>query len=77
MQRHLSWKSRHEPNFLSVGRTDQVHFGLGWPPYAVLNWPDANGSWHMFRIGFRYDVNWHGYIFPTMALKRVRRPLRY
>lgn len=31
----------------------------------------------MFRVGFRYDRNWHGYIFPTAAWKVVATPLEY
>ncbi len=77
LQRHLSWKSNHEPSFIMFGPPDRTHVGVGWPPYLVVNWPGRHGRWSMFRIGFRYDRNWHGYIFPTMALKHVRGPLRY
>jgi hypothetical protein len=76
-QRHLSWKSEHEPRFVLVGNPERTNVGLAWPPYLVYNSPDGNGRWHMFRIGFRYDHNWRGYIFPTVALKRVSHPLRY
>lgn len=76
-QRHLSWKSKHKPDFLLIGNSKGTSIGVAWPPYFVFNLPDGNGHWHMFRIGFRYDRNWGGYIFPTIALKVVSKPLRY
>lgn len=76
-QRHLSWKSVHRPHFLLIGREQGTSLGLAWPPYLVYNSPDGDGRWRLFRIGFRYDRNWRGYIFPTMAWKRVSNPLRY
>lgn len=76
-QQHLSWKSDHKPDFLLIGNPKGTSIGLAWPPYFVFNSPAGNGQWDMFRIGFRYDRNWHGYIFPTIALKLVSKPLRY
>ena len=76
-QRQLSWKSDHEPWFVLLGRPQRAHLGLAWPPYLVVNWPDDQGRWRVFRIGFRYDRTWRGYIFPTLALKRLPEPLRY
>ncbi len=77
MQRHLSFRSDHEPHFIMIGRPDRAHIGIAWPPYLIFNSPGSNGHWRMFRIGFRYDRNWHGYIFPTIALKQIEQPLRY
>jgi hypothetical protein len=76
-QRHLSWKSGNEPHFLLIGHAHGTSLGLAWPPYLVYNSPDGDGRWRLFRIGFRYDRNWRGYIFPTVAWKRVSSPLRY
>lgn len=76
-QRHLSWKSVHEPHFVLIGHPDRTSMGLAWPPYLVYNSPDGTGHYRMFRIGFRYDRNWRGYIFPTLAWKRISNPLRY
>jgi len=76
-QRHLSWKSNEEPSFVSLGDPAGVNVGLAWPPYFVMNWRLEDGEWRMFRIGIRYDKNWRGYIFPTLALKMVSGPLRY
>jgi hypothetical protein len=76
-QRHLSWKSENEPSFLSIGATHRLNLGLAWPPYLVINWYRGRDQWGMFRIGFRYDRNWHGYIFPTIAWKVISSPLRY
>lgn len=76
-QRHLSWKSEHKPRFVLIGNPKRTSIGLAWPPYLVYNSPDRRGRWHMFRIGFRYDLSWRGYIFPTAAWKRVSHPLRY
>lgn len=76
-QRHLSWKSEHEPYFLSIGNGRRANLGLAWPPYLVINWNRGPDQWRMFRIGFRYDRNWRGYIFPTIAWKVISSPLRY
>jgi hypothetical protein len=76
-QRHLSWKSRHKPHFFLLGKPTHTSLGLAWPPYIVYNSPESKGRWRMFRIGFRYDRNWQGYIFPTAAWKTVRMPLEY
>jgi hypothetical protein len=76
-QRHLSWRSDEEPYFVSFGDSGHMNVGLAWPPYLVVNWPAESGQWGMFRIGIRYDRNWRGYIFPTLALKVVSVPLRY
>jgi len=75
-QRHLSWKSEREPHFLLIGREDGTSLGLAWPRYAVYNSP-SGGGWRMFRVGFRYDRTWHGYIFPTAAWKIVSSRLMY
>ena len=55
-----------------------------WPPYLVVNRlikEDAhdpnNQLWRMFRIGWRYDTNWKGYIGPSAAWKKVLWPLTY
>jgi hypothetical protein len=77
LQRRMSWKSKHEPHFALIGKPDGTSLGLAWPPYVVFNMPDGNDHWRMFRIGFRYDRTWRGYIFPTIAAKRVSYPLRY
>lgn len=76
-QRHMSWKSNHKPDFLLIGNPKDTSIGLAWPPYFVLNSPAGKNRWYMFRIGFRYDRNWHGYIFPTIAWKIISKPLRY
>jgi len=76
-QRHLSWKSEHPPHFLLLGKPKGTSLGLAWPPYVVFNSPDGTGRWRMFRIGFRYDRTWRGYIFPTVAAKYLPKPLRY
>jgi hypothetical protein len=77
LQQRLSWKSEHEPHFVLIGNPKGTQLGLAWPPYVVFNSPDGRGHWRMFRIGFRYDRTWRGYIFPTIALKRISQPLRY
>ena len=77
LQRHMSWNSRQEPHFVMIGRPDRANAGVAWPPYLVFNKPDKKSGWLMFRIGFRYDRNWHGYIFPTIAIKNTDKPLRY
>ena len=47
-----------------------------WPPYIVVN--SLSGAlWRLFRIGWRYDKNWKGYIGPSAAWKKVAWPLTY
>jgi hypothetical protein len=76
-QRQLSWKSDIEPHFLSLEASRIFSVGIAWPPYLVVNRQVAAQRWQMFRVGIRYDRNWHGYIVPTMALKVLSQPLRY
>lgn len=62
LQNLCSWKSQSLPKWVVEYLPT---FGLAFPPYLVIqkyNW--------LFRIGWRYDVNWQGYIFPTVAFKR-------
>ena len=77
LQQRMSWKSEHEPHFALIGKPDRTSLGLAWPPYVVFNMSDGNDHWRMFRIGFRYDRTWRGFIFPTIAAKRILNPLRY
>ncbi len=77
LQRQLSWKSEHEPRFALIGNPQGTNLGLAWPPYLVFNTPSGANHWDMFRVGFRYDRTWRGYIFPTIAAKRIAQPLRY
>lgn len=77
LQRQMSWKSEHPPHFVLIGNPQGTSLGLAWPPYLVFNTPDGANYWRMFRIGFRYDRTWRGYIFPTIAAKRLSQPLRY
>ena len=82
LQRLLSRKSDKQPRLLTttVGITNetpviQAAAGL-WPPYFVVNigrplW------WRMFRLGWRYDKNWKGYIGPSAAWKKLTSPLTY
>jgi hypothetical protein len=76
LQRHMSWNSEQEPHFVLICRPDRDNVGIAWPPYLVFNAPGKKGSWLMLRIGFRYDRNWRGYIFPAVACKRVAKPWR-
>ena len=77
LQRHLSWKSENEPHLHVLGDPHRRSLGLAWPPYLVYNSPDGAGHFRMFRIGFRYDRKWRGYIFPTLARKCLPDPLDY
>jgi hypothetical protein len=77
LQRKLSWKSEHAPKLFRIGSRFRTHAEVAWPPYLVINSPDGQGHWRMFRIGFRYDRTWHGYIFPTAACKGIDHPLQY
>lgn len=77
LQQKMSWKSDHEPHFALIGKSNGTSLGFAWPPYAVFNLSEGNGHWFMFRLGFRYDRTWRGYIFPTIAAKRISQPLRY
>jgi len=77
LQRHLSWKSEREPRLHVLGDPQRRSVAVAWPPYLVYNSSDHAGHWRMFRIGFRYDRKWHGYIFPTLARKCLPSPLNY
>ena len=75
LQRNLSWKSVSRPYWLvKIERPGYVVFGIAWPPYVVVQ-RSRDLKYRLFRLGFRYDVNWGGYIFPTAAWKTTERPL--
>lgn len=76
-QQHASWKSKQLPHFRLFGSPEGTNVGVAWPPYLVVNFSTGHHTWRMFRVGFRYDRNWQGYIFPTIALKQVDAPLEY
>jgi hypothetical protein len=76
LQQALSWHSEREPAHLHTRYSAVSVF----PPYVVTNWQSpgaAQGQWMMFRIGWRYDRHWHGYIGPTFAYKPVAQPLLF
>ncbi len=77
MQRKLSWKSENPPHMFRVGSCRRTHVAIAWPPYVVVNSRRADGRWFMFRMGFRYDQSWRGYIFPTAAFKSLDHPVQY
>ncbi len=77
MQRKLSWKSENPPHLFRLGNCRRTHVAIAWPPYVVVNSRRAEGHWLMFRMGFRYDQSWHGYIFPTAAFKSLDHPVQY
>jgi hypothetical protein len=77
LQQKLSWKSENKPRLVRIGAKSKAHLEVAWPPYLVVNAPASNGYWHMFRLGFRYDRSWRGYIFPTAACKCIAEPLQY
>jgi hypothetical protein len=60
-----------------IGSADRIHVGVAWPPCLALDALGAKGRRLMLRIGFRYDRNWRGYIFPTVDCKREDKPLHF
>lgn len=92
LQRILSRKSDKPPRLLIItGGTSSSPEGYHypvlaaagvWPPYLVINVRIKHGSnynelWRLFRIGWRYDKNWKGYVGPSAAWKKVLWPLTY
>jgi hypothetical protein len=77
LQRHLSWKSEHEPRLVSWGDSQRRLLAIAWPPYLVYDSAVADHHWRVFRVGFRYDRKWRGYIFPTLAWKCLAKPMLY
>ncbi len=73
LQQHYSFKSAAEPRL-------HTHGYWAWgrhPLYFVYNWRRADGSVLVLRVGWRYDVNWRGYIGPSAAFKTMAEPLLY
>jgi hypothetical protein len=62
---------------MRIGPKRRAHIAFAWPPYVVYNVPQSDGRWRVFRVGFRYDRNWRGYIFPTAAWKYMDSALEY
>src|SRR3989304_1599027 len=42
--------------------------------YRVIIVKLSGGKFYHLRVGFRYDVNWGGYIFPSIAAKETTNP---
>lgn len=74
LQRHLSWKSDAKPSMRELGRDVAVS---KWPPYLVANFKTGN-QWRLFRLGWRYDSQWKGYIFGAAGpMKKIAQPLKW
>lgn len=73
LQRATSFHSSTKPRWLFKFGHDAPS-GLAFPPYLVVQ-HKGKTKWLLIRLGWRYDVNWMGYIFPTAAVKRVDGPL--
>jgi len=81
LQNSLSTKSTWEP----------LGIMIGFPPFLAINIPLLGMTeylskrknkplkpWYlMFRIGWRYDKFWPGYIFPEVALKIMQSTVYY
>lgn len=52
-----------------------------FPPYVAFNiyvpFAPADRKYLSVRAGWRYDVNWGGFLFPEAILKMKDRPLFY
>ena len=72
--------------------TEPLSLMVAFPPFVVLNVPiphrlaqflhrkslPLGRNWYlMARLGFRYDRNWHGYIFPEAAIKVLDHTVHY
>ena len=75
MQRLLSFSTTYEP----------ISIMVAFPPYIAINFPVPFSSitkWGVrkvihFRLGWRYDMNSHDFIFPSAALKDTERAVFY
>src|ERR1041384_6158354 len=74
IQRIFSFHSTPPPKWLLAKHDAEgdMSEGIAFPPYIIIQSKD-----HFFRLGWRFDTNWHGYIFPTAALKRGHLPKGY
>jgi hypothetical protein len=73
LQRVASFHSSKLPFWLLKRHVDDVLVeGVAFPPYVIVQKESNDGTWSFFRLGWRYDINWKGYIFPTLAFKRHR-----
>lgn len=59
LERHMSWQTKRAPMSLTVA----------FPPFIAVNIWLPRGKYLVLRAGFRFDVNWSGYIFPEFAVK--------
>jgi hypothetical protein len=47
------------------------------PPMVAVNIPLLRGKYLVLRVGFRYDGNWKGYIFPEGVIKVLDHTIFY
>lgn len=45
-------------------------------PHLLIEWPTTSGRFRRFRAGYRWDANARAYIFPAIAFKRAKGPMK-
>jgi hypothetical protein len=68
IQSRLSFHSSTPPKALRLG--SKGHIAVSWPPFLSIFVPYGD-RFASFRLGWRYDHNWRGYIFDGIVKLRI------
>lgn len=75
IQRRLSFHSTTPPKGLKIP-LGSGHVAVTWPPFFSVFIPYAKKRWASFRIGWRWDHNWPGYIADAIVKLRINNVVR-
>ncbi len=76
LQQTLSYHSTTPPKVKALWREKKGgpgHVAVCQPPFFTMAVPKSNGSYFTFRIGWRWDLNWPGYIADVILKTRMQR----
>jgi hypothetical protein len=70
IQSKLSFHSGTPPNVLKLPLPKNGHLAVTWPPFLSIFVPYGD-RFASFRLGWRHDYAWRGYIFDGIVKLRI------
>lgn len=75
LQNALSFRSTNPPHAVGVPLKRRGHIAVSWPLFVTVAKAKANGRFWTFRIGWRWDGNWPGYIADVIVKTDMKTPV--
>ena len=75
LQNMLSFRSANPPQAVGVPLKRRGHIAVCWPPFFTVATAKANGRYWTFRIGWRWDSNWPGYVADVIVKTDMKTPV--